>query len=128
MAPQIGQVDAIALILVGASGVMLSLGVVLLAGWLPLSRLPPLSQREPARALVLLALLEMAALCFLVALFAVARLGWAWAVVALGLGLLAGPLVFQAAPSGLRNRPLGLVVFIGACALWGGLLLRATPE
>lgn len=98
----------------GAAALVLVVGLVLLAGHLP-----------PAggvlrRGLVWLDLLLLAGLFATLAALAIGRLPWPAAVIAGGLALLAGPLVFQALPRGWRDGTAGLA---GLAALSGLLVL-----
>ncbi len=97
---------------------------VLLGGFLPLSARGP-RQRGPLAAVLLpLALLALLALGAGALLFA-GRLPIAAAVVAGGLGLLAGPLLFQALPARLRDGAGGLFLVVLAGGALAALLYGA---
>ncbi|MBB3064226.1 hypothetical protein [Limibacillus halophilus] len=90
-----------------------TVGIVLVAGFLPVSAMPE-GWWTPSRSFlvtgngILIVLLVGGLL-----LFAIQELDWATAVIAGGLALLAGPPGFQQLPAALRNRPVGLVAFMG---------------
>jgi membrane-bound ClpP family serine protease len=92
--------------------------VVLLSGFLPLSARGP-HQRGVAHGLLLVAAAAALVLLAVAAVrFAVLALPGVAAIIAGGLGLLAGPLLFQALPPAHRDRWPGLAA---ACLLCGGL-------
>lgn len=94
--------------------------VVLIGGFLPLSARGP-GQRGPlAGALLAAAAAALALLVYAGLRFAVLALPGPGAVIAGGLGVLAGPLLFQALPPRQRDRWPGLAA---AALLCGGLAL-----
>lgn len=106
----LASMDFYALGLFAVSVAVLTATLVLLSGFLPLGSRPA-SERGALR-LVLLALsaAAAAALAACTLRFALGALSLAPAVIAGGLALLAGPLLFQALPSGWRNGSAGLFV------------------
>lgn len=101
-----------------AAALVLVLGLVLVAG-----HLPPRG-RPAGQALVWLNLLLLVVLLLALGALAIGRLAWPVAVIAGGLTLLAGPLVFQALPRAWRDGGVGLA---GQAALSGLALLLLLP-
>lgn len=118
------SLDFAALALFAAGIAVLAAGVVLLSGFLPLAERGA-RQRGPLADLLLLLASAAVLLLALGALrFAFGRLGLAPAVIAGGLALLAGPLLFQLLPPGLRNGRAGLLLVL----LAGGALAAALNQ
>lgn len=101
-----------------AAALVLVLGLVLVAGHLPLSGPPA------GHGLVWLNLLLLAVLLLALGALAIGRLAWPAAVIAGGLALLAAPLVFQALPRAWRDGRIGLA---GQAALSALALLLLLP-
>lgn len=102
--------DFQALALFGAGVAVAACALVLLGGFLPLSARPP-ERRGPGQTLLLaLAGLAVAALAIAALRLAWLALPWTGAVIAAGLGILAGPLLFQGLPRDLRDGPGGLAL------------------
>lgn len=104
-------------------GLMLlfSCGTVQASGYLPLSGRPRALAGTGGALLVLLFLAVLALLLAALVWFASVHLSWPVAIVAAGLGLLAGPLAWQGLPQGPLDRPPGILLasllFVGAAAL-----------
>ena len=99
-------------------------GAVQASGYLPLGGRPAALRGPLGLALVLLLLAALAALLAAALGFAARRLDWPVAIVAGGLGLLGGPLLWQGLERAGLDRPAGLVLTIlvaaaaGAAAVW----------
>ena len=97
--------------------------IVMVSGFLPLSARR--AEQRGAFATLLLALAGLALLFQLAAAlrFAWLNLPWAGAIIAGGLGVLAGPLLFQILPRPLRDGVAGLVAIALLCGSSAMLLL-----
>ncbi|SMF53696.1 hypothetical protein SAMN06265365_11850 [Tistlia consotensis] len=118
------SLDIAALGLFAAGVAVLAAALVLLGGFLPLAARTPAQRGPLADALLLLALLAVLLLGLGALRFALDRLALAPAVIAGGLALLAGPLLFQLLPAGLRNGRPGLLLVL----LAGGALAAALNQ
>jgi hypothetical protein len=106
---------------------LLTAGIILLAGFLPMD----MSKGDGASiAMTLL----VCATGMAIAVCAVSLIVWcidslpvSWAIVAAGLGLLTGPLAFQILPNPLRNQPMGLICTMGVSLITGFLLHGTIP-
>lgn len=112
-----------ALALAGA-GLLLASGAVELGGLFPRPARPPALSGPTGALLAWLLLAAVAALLAAALLFALARLSWPAAVIAGGLGLLAGPPLWNLLPRRLLERPAGLALALLALAAAALLLLR----
>lgn len=114
------------------SGLVLALAAAILAaggvqasGYFPPAARPAGLRSTSAGLAIALLLLALAGLLAAGAWFAAARLSWPVAVIAAGLGLLAGPLLWQRLAAAGADRPFGILagaaVALGAAAalaLW----------
>ncbi len=87
-------------------------GGVQASGFLPLAGRPAALRGSGGIMLVGLLLLALLALLAAAIWLAGQRLSWPVAVVAGGLGLLGGPLAFQALPRDRLDRPLGVGIMV----------------
>lgn len=85
-------------------------GAILLAGHFPAARLPDSHRLASWRALVWLNLILLMALVVVALGSIVGQLHWPVAVIAGGLALLFGPLLYQVVPRKLVDRRAGLVL------------------
>jgi hypothetical protein len=113
-------------IVLALAAALLTAGAVQASGCFPAAERPPALRGAGGSWAIALLLLALALLLAAGLWFATAQLGWPVAVIAAGLGLLAGPLVWQRlAPAGL-DRPAGTAASAGlAAAAAMGLALWA---
>jgi hypothetical protein len=113
-------------IVLGLAAALLAAGAVQASGCFPAAERPPALQGSVGRGAIALLLLALALLLAAGLWFAVARLSWPVAVIAAGLGLLAGPLLWQRlAPAGLDRPPGTLAIAALAASAASGLALWA---
>lgn len=107
--------------LAAAGGLLLGYGAALMSGFFPLGAGAFPLPRSFGRSIVLAVATALALLVPLLLAFVFAATTWAPALIAAGLALLAGPLLFQALPPELAAGSAGLaLVFpltIALCAL-----------
>ncbi|MDF1749823.1 MAG: hypothetical protein P1V34_13210 [Alphaproteobacteria bacterium] len=107
--------------------VLLTVGIILVAGFLPLN----LDRMDGGRAamalLVLITGIALAACGGSLLIWCLRTLPISWSIIAAGLGVLTGPLLFQILPYPLRDRPLGLICIAGLSLAIGFSLLGIDP-
>lgn len=115
----------------GLAVLLLVAGTVQVAGYFPAAGRPASLRGGLGALLVWLCVAALAALAAAAGWLATARLSWPPAVIAGGLGVVVGPLLFQALPRRRMDRPLGLLIagllslaVAAVLALW----LNAAPE
>lgn len=111
------------LALFAAAALVVSVGVVYLSGFFPLSSRPAAARGPVGGALLVLGAGLVGALAIAGVQLAAEGLPWAVAVVAGGLAFLAAPFLVQPIPDRLRDTPAGLAAFAAAAlamsaALW----------
>lgn len=109
------------------TAVLLTMGIILLAGFLPMHW----SNRDGAgiamTVLVSATGVAIAGCTVSLVVWCLNTLPISWAIIAAGLGLLTGPLVFQLLPHSMRDQPLGLVCTMGLSLTIGFLLHGIVP-
>ena len=110
------NLDITGVILSATGGLLLGYGAALLSGYYPLGRGMLALPGRFGKASVLIASAEVALLVLLLLAFIFTATGWAPALIAAGLALLAGPLAFQAMPAGLSTSGAGLGLLVVAAA------------
>lgn len=113
------------LAIAAACGLLLGYGGVLLSGCYPLAEAPLPRRGLGGKALVLLASASLLLTALLLIGFIVFATAWAPALIAAGLALLGGPLLFQALPPKLASGFVGLCALIAAQAILLMILTRA---
>ena len=113
------------LAIAAACGLLLGYGSVLLSNCFPLSEAPLPKGSLGGKALVLLASACFALTVVLLIGFILFATAWAPALIAAGLALLGGPLLFQGLPQRLAGGLPGLCALIAAQAVLLTLLTRA---
>jgi hypothetical protein len=113
-------------IVLALAAATLTAGAVQASGCFPAAERPPALRGGAGRAAIALLLLALTLLLAAGLWFATVQLSWPVAVIAAGLGLLAGPLAWQRlAPAGL-DRPAGTAAAAAlAAAAAAGLALWA---
>lgn len=117
-ADSVENLDIAGVILSAAGGLLLGYGAALLSGYYPLGQGMLALPGRFGKALALVATAATALLVLLLLGHIFVATGWAPALIAAGLALLGGPLVFQALPSGISTGALGLTLLtLAASAL-----------
>ncbi len=113
------------LAIAAACGLLLGYGSVLLSGCYPLGEAPLPKGSLGGKVLVLLASASLLLTAVLLIGFVIFATAWAPALIAAGLALLGGPLLFQALPPKLASSLLGLCALVAAQAILLTILTRA---
>ncbi len=113
------------LAIAAACGLLLGYGGALLSGCYPLAEAPLPRRGLGGKALVLLASASLLLTAILLLGFIVFAAAWAPALIAAGLALLGGPLLFQGLPQKLAGGLVGLCALIAAQAILLAILTRA---
>ena len=113
------------LAIAAACGLLLGYGSVLLSGCFPLSEAPLPKAGLGGKALVLLASASLVLTAILLLGFILFATAWAPALIAAGLALLGGPLLFQGLPQKLSGGLFGLCALIAVQAALLTILTRA---
>lgn len=110
--------------LAAAAGLLLGYAGALLSGFYPLGAAADPLHGRPGKALVLAATAAAALLGIGLLGFVFLATAWAPALIAAGLALLAGPLLFQALPPRATAGPAGLGACLLVTAALAALLMR----
>jgi len=111
-------------LLVGASALVITMYAVFVSGMFPRAARPEAMRGRAGAPLMAAGALLASLLAVRAIVGAVTYLAWPYVVIAVGLGVLAGPLAFQALPQALSDTPRGAVglcvatiLLLGAWAL-----------
>lgn len=120
-----GSLIIMDIVLAAAGGLLLGYGAALMSGFFPLGAAAFPLPRTFGRGVVLVTAAVLALLIPLLLGFVFAAANWAPALIAAGLALLSGPLLFQALPAEPATGAPGLaLVFTLTAALCALLLWR----
>lgn len=97
-----------------ASILALSTFTVFVTGMFPVDACGTPMRRPTGRALVYGCILSAVALASATVVLVIGQLYWPYAVIAGGLALLVGPLVFQLAPASAADGPAGALLIVSA--------------
>ncbi len=109
------------------TAVLLTMGIILLAGFLPMNVSKGDGASIAMTVLVCATGIAIAACIISLLIWCINTLPISWSIIAAGLGLLTGPLVFQLLPHSMRDQPLGLVCTLGLSLTIGFLLHGVVP-
>ncbi|MEX0923946.1 MAG: hypothetical protein WD489_03970 [Rhodovibrionaceae bacterium] len=109
------------LALAAAGGLLIGFGGAQLSGFYPLGRMVPTA---PGKLMAIATTALLAVMALLLLGFVVVATSWAPALIAAGLALLAGPLVFQALPPRFAAAAPGLAASLLLAAVLSVLFLQ----